>query len=270
MNQVEKLLELRQIMNDHGFDFVSGLGVFIAGLYMTKWVVGYLKHHLGTMIKSPATVSILSNALGMILLVVVFLASSIQMGANPRNVIAFLMIVSLLTIGMITIFRPLIPTLPFKVGNTVKIGDLLGKVEATSFLNTRLRTFDGKTFFVPNRKILDDIVINYHFTKTRWLKLDVTIQYDQDLAKTKRVLEAIMIEDARILPKPSPMVYVLNLAPDGVLVSGRAWVDNSVYWVTKCDLTEKIKFRFDQENLLFAYPQLEIHYSGGSQDAGSS
>jgi small conductance mechanosensitive channel len=37
----------------------------------------------------------------------------------------------------------------------------MGKVEAIRFLNTRLQTFDGKTFFVPNRKILDDIVINY-------------------------------------------------------------------------------------------------------------
>jgi small conductance mechanosensitive channel len=54
-----------------------------------------------------------------------------------------------------------LPTLPFKVGNTIKAADLMGKVEAIRFLNTRLQTFDGKTFFVPNRKILDDIVINY-------------------------------------------------------------------------------------------------------------
>lgn len=266
MNQLEKLQEFSLLMNDHGLDFVSGLLVLIAGLYSVKWVIGHVNRYLGRFINNTTTVSVLSSALAIILLVVVFLASSIQVGANPRSVMAVLMIVCLMAIGLMTLFRPLIPSLPFKVGNTVKFGDLLGKVEATSFLNTRLRTFDGKTFFVPNRKILDDIVINYHFTKTRRLKIDVTIQYDQDLAKTKRVLEAIMIEDARILPKPSPMVYVLNLAPDGVLLGGRAWVDNSVYWVTKCDMNEKIKFRFDQENILFAYPQLEIHHYGQSRN----
>jgi small-conductance mechanosensitive channel len=76
------------------------------------------------------------------------------------------------------------------------------------------------------------------------------------------VFEAIMIEDTKILAKPAPKVYVLDLTPDGVLVSAPGWVDNSVYWVTKCELTEKTKFRFDLENILFAYPQLEIHYAG--------
>ena len=90
-------------------------------------------------------------------------------------------------VGVIILFRPLIPTLPFKVGNTVRTGDLLGKIEATTILNTRMRTFDGKTFFVPNRKILDDIVINYHFTKTRRIKIDVGIRYDQDLMKAKQL-----------------------------------------------------------------------------------
>ena len=39
--------------------------------------------------------------------------------------------------------------------------DLLGKVEGTTFLNTRMRTLDGLTVFIPNRQIFNDIVINY-------------------------------------------------------------------------------------------------------------
>jgi hypothetical protein len=33
-----------------------------------------------------------------------------------------------------------------------------------------LKTSDGKTFFVPNRQIVDDIVINCHFSQTRRVK----------------------------------------------------------------------------------------------------
>ncbi len=129
--QEEKLRELGQLMNEHGFDFVSGLIVLIAGLYIIKWITGKLKYYLGKMITNNVTVSILSNITGIILLFIVLLASSIQIGANPRNVMAFLMIISLLATGLIILFRALIPDLPFRVGNTVKFGNLLGKVEAT-------------------------------------------------------------------------------------------------------------------------------------------
>ena len=58
------------------------------------------------------------------------------------------------------------------------------------------------------------------------MKIDVSIRYDQDLLKAKRVLEAVMTEDARVKTKPGPMVYVLNLASSscgsgGALLGGQ-------------------------------------------------
>ena len=38
------------------------------------------------------------------------------------------------------------------------------------------------------------------------------------------------------------------------------WVGNKDYWVTRCDLLEKVKLRFDSEGIEFAFPQLELHY----------
>jgi len=161
--------------------------------------------------------------------------------------------------GLMIFLRPFIPSLPFKVGQTIKAGNLLGKVEAITLLNTRLKTFDGKTFFVPNRQILNDIVINYHFTETRRVKIDVRIRYDQDLIKAKQVLEAVMVEDPRVKTKPGPVVYTLNLADSSVNIGGRCWVKNKDFWVARCDLIEKTKLRFDNEGIQFAFPQLDLH-----------
>jgi len=126
-------------------------------------------------------------------------------------------------------------------------------------INTRLRTFDGKTFFVPNRSIFNDIVINYHYTRTRRVKIDVGIRYDQDLIKAKQTLEAVMTEDSRVKLKPGPAVYVLYMASSSVDLGGRCWVDNKDYWVARCDLLEKAKLRFDNEGIEFAFPQLDLH-----------
>ncbi len=259
--------EMGQLMQNHGLEMIVALAILIAGLFLTKWAIKGLKNLVGRFTQKPAIISIIANSMGIFLLSVVITAAAMEIGAKPGPLITFMMILVLSAIGIIVVFRPLLPTLPFKVGNTVMIGDLLGKVEATTVLNTRLRTFDGKTFFVPNRQILDDIVINYHFTQTRRIKLDFTIRYDQDILKAKQTLEALMRADARIKIKPLPKVYVLELDSSGVRMGGRCWVDNIKYWATRCEMLEKIKLRFDHEGIQFAYPQLDVHFDrkqGGS------
>jgi small conductance mechanosensitive channel len=106
------------------------------------------------------------------------------------------------------------------VGQTIKAAGLLGKVEATTFLNTRIRTFDGKIFFVPNRIILNDVVINYHHLPTRRMKIDIPIRYDQGLIKAKQVLEAIMIAGPRVKKMPRPVVWVLDLSNGCIVLGG--------------------------------------------------
>jgi small conductance mechanosensitive channel len=112
-----------------------------------------------------------------------------------------------------------------------------------------MKTFDGKTFFVPNRQILNDIVINYHFTQTRRLKIDVNIRYDQDLLKAKRVLEAIMTEDPRVKDQARAPWCMCSTWPVTVLWNwgGAAGWTTKDYWVARCDLLEKTKLRFDSE-----------------------
>ncbi|MBT4266751.1 MAG: mechanosensitive ion channel family protein [Deltaproteobacteria bacterium] len=264
-NQFVKMQNINAIVQTHGPKLIIGLVILILGILLTKWIVKFLKNMLGKFIEKDSTVSIICNSTGIILLAFVITASGVEIGAKPGPMISFLMIVCLVAIGIIIIFRPLMPTLPFKVGNTVKAGNILGRIESTTILNTQLKTFDGKTFFVPNRQILNEVVINYHFTETRRVKINVCIRYDQDLMKAKQVFEALMTEDSRVLRKPPPVVFVLNLSPMGVELGGRCWVKNRSFWVTKCELLEKTKFRFDSAGILFAYPQLDIHhYNNGS------
>jgi small conductance mechanosensitive channel len=190
------------------------------------------------------------------------------LGLHTIVVRRILLAVILAAIGLLVILRPYIPTLPFKVGNTIMTGDLLGKVEATTMLNTRLRTFDGKTVFVPNSKILNDYLINYHFTPNRRFEIDVGIGYDQDLLKAKRVLEELIVSDPRVLGTPRPIVYVTKLTDRCVELSGRGWINNLKYWRTKCDLLEKTKLRFDKEGIKIAFPQRDIHIRNDAVEMG--
>ena len=259
----EKYKELGDLIASQGQTFVIALIILVVGLIVIKQVSKLIKHLLRRLALKPQTVSTVSNIISIILLVIVLAAALEQLGMNSLVIRRVIFLVSLAVIGIIAIFRPLIPTLPFKVGNTVKVGDLLGKIEATTLLNTRLRTFDGRTVFIPNSKIINDFVINYHFTATRRIKVDVGIGYDQDVLKAKQILETIMIEDPRVKVTPRPTVYVLNLTNSCVQLGGRCWVDNVKYWTTRCELIEKTKLRFNHEGITIAFPQLDVHHYHG-------
>jgi len=257
---MSRFQRIGELMAERGPELITSLLVLIVGLLLARWIVRILRNALLKVTDRVTLVSIICNTLLVLLLAVVVVSASLEAGLQPGPVISFLTFVCLAAVGVIILFRPLLPTLPFKVGNVVKAADLLGRIEATTILNTRLKTFDGKTFFVPNCKILDDIVINYHFTQTRRIKIDVNLRYDQDLMKAKRLLEEIMIADPRVKAKPAPVVYVLNLSRDCVELGGRCWVDNPKYWVTRCDILEKTKLGFDNAGLAFAFRQLDVHH----------
>ncbi len=259
----ERLLKLKKLAEDliaNGEQLVTGLIILLLGLFLTKWIMKYLRVNLSKWIKNAATVSVIVNSVGVLLFNTIIAATLIEIGANPANIIALLTFFTVGAIAIVAIFRPLLPTLPFKVGNVVKAAGLLGKIEATTILNTRMRTFDGKTFFVPNRTILNDVVINYHFTKTRRVKIDIVIGYDQDLVRAKQVLEMIMVGDARVLNKPSPQIYIMNFTPSGIEIGARCWVSNIKYWPTRCDLNEKVIYKFAQEKIAFSHNQMDIFH----------
>ena len=259
-SEIEKLQRVGDILSTHGRELAIALVFLIAGLYLAKYLTKYLRIGLSKVTTNLNIISIVSSSFYILFLMAVVMVATTQAGIKPQVIFRALMIVGLAGIGIITLFRPYLPTLPFEVGNTVKAGGILGKVEGTTFINTRIKTFDGLTVFIPNRQILDDVVINYHFTATRKVKVDVGIGYDQDILEAKRIMEELMITDPRVKKTPRPVVFTMAMEDSWVKLGARCWVDNPKYWLTRCDLIEKVKYRFDEENIRIAFPQLDVHH----------
>lgn len=247
------------VMTDYGLEMIEALIIIIIGLLLSKFTNRFFKYLQKKFRSKKTTIAIIGNILQVILIYLAVFGALTTMGYESVTARRLLAVIGLVVVGAIMVFRPYLPTLPFKPGDTIKVGDLFGKVEATTILNTRLRTFDGKTIFIPNRKILNDDLQNYYYTPYRRIYLNINIRYDQDLMKAKQTLEGLMIKDPRVMDKPRPVVYVLNLSHNCVEIGGRCWVPNVKYWVTRCELLEKIKLRFDTEGIAFAFPQLDIH-----------
>jgi small-conductance mechanosensitive channel len=108
----------------------------------------------------------------------------------------------------------------FRLGDRVKIGDVVGDVSEMRLQVTHLRTIMNEEVIVPNSKILDNEVVNYStLARTRGLILSTTVGIGYEAPW--RQVEAMLLEAARRTPglMPEPGAFVRQKALGDFAVS---------------------------------------------------
>ena len=257
--EVANFQEFGKLLTEYGHDIILALMILIAGLISAKLLGRLLRAILQRLSFKETVISMASNIFFIVTLLVFGTAALHRMGVENTLLFQLMGAVILAAVFLIVLLRPYIPHLPYKIGNMIKAGKFLGRVEGIDLFHTRLKTFDGKTVFIPNHNIFREPITNYHFTSTRQVRLSVGISYSSDLLKAKRILMEILALEPRVKEKPPARVFVTNLADSAVEIAAWSWVKNMDYWRTYCDLLEIIKLRFDQEGIVIAFPQRDVH-----------
>jgi small conductance mechanosensitive channel len=94
---------------------------------------------------------------------------------------------------------------------------------------------------------------------TRRMDLVIGVSYEDDLQKTKKILEDIIADRDDLLKEPAPTVAVAELADSSVNFVVRPWVKTSDYWTVRFDLIEQIKNSLDENGITIPYPQRDVH-----------
>ena len=147
----------------------------------------------------------------------VFLGLLISLGSSSAigNIIAGL---------VITYMRP------FKVGDRVKIGEMVGDVVEKTMLVTRLRTIKNEDVTIPNSAILNGSTTNYSANaKTVGLILNttVTIGYDVPWPKVHELLIGAATQVDQIKKSPKPFVLQTSLEDFYVSYQLNAYTDQA-------------------------------------------
>ena len=176
------------------------------------------------------------------------------------GILLFRIIVVIVMVGLAAfiIVKPYIPQLPFKKGDTIKVGATIGKVEKITFMHTLIRTFDAKVVFIPNHKILNDQLVNFAINPNRRVDVDFFIPYDQDVEIVKKAVSEVLAEDERILEKPAAKVVISKFTPDYRHMQARFWVPRTKAIVVRWAVNEEIDAKFVQEGIKMAPPRMEI------------
>lgn len=158
---------------------------------------------------------------------------------------------------------------PFTVGDYIieNTNSQEGTVVKIDLFYTTLSTVDNRRITIPNGNITNSSIVNVTSQDKRKLEIKVMIGYQSDLKKAKGILETLLHADPAIMSEQEMLVFVDELADDGVILGLRAWVKTEDYWPAKWRLNEEIKLTFDEENIDIPYPQLDVHIKSGLLEA---
>jgi len=154
---------------------------------------------------------------------------------------------------MLLLFRP------FKAGDVVEAGGVLGKVVEIAVFSTTIATPDNKKIIVPNGAIFGGTITNYNGYDTRRVDMVMGIGYGADMDKAMAILADLAKNDDRVLDEPETTIAVNALADSSVNIIFRPWVNAGDYWGVHNDMQKKTKEAFDAAGIEIPFPQTVVH-----------
>jgi len=116
---------------------------------------------------------------------------------------------------------------PFRVGEWVTVRDQYGKVSDITLRSTRIRTRQNTYVVIPNKHVIDEVLVNHsHHGETR-VDVPVGIAYKEDILAARQVLLEAVKGLPGVVAKPEPTVVVNGLGASSVDLFVRVWIDNA-------------------------------------------
>ena len=125
----------------------------------------------------------------------------------------------------------LIYTRPFRIGDHIRVGDVIGDIIEKNFLAVRICTPANQIITIPNSSLLSNKVVNYNlsardFNRALILQTTITLGYDLPWRRAHATLIAAALASEHILREPRPFVLQTNLGNDAVSYQLNAYTAN--------------------------------------------
>ena len=214
-----------------------------------------------------------------VLLSIAFLAIANELGGSWSQVQWLVAALSVgLGFGLQEIFANMVSGIiilferPIRVGDTVTVGEVTGRVSRIQMRATHIVDYDRKELVVPNKIFITDRLINWTLSDTvTRIVIPVGVAYGSNIDEVQSVLSNAIKNTALILHEPEPKV-VFNGFGDSAL-------DFNVH-VYVHELNERIEVRhslhkniynaLQANHIVIPFPQRDVHIhhaTSGHQDA---
>lgn len=158
---------------------------------------------------------------------------------------------------------------PFTVGDTVKLGEHLGRVTDIDSRTTVLRSLDGTSIRIPNARVADGDIVNLTRNPVRRSTLEVGVSYDTELDIATAALGIAISRVQRIAQEPPPMVMLGGFGESSIDFTIYYWHDSDIpsELAARHDLVLAVHQNLTADGITIAFPQMVVWGGIERQDA---
>lgn len=157
----------------------------------------------------------------------------------------------------------ILATHPFKAGDFIEAANTSGTVKDINFTHTILTTPDNKIIHIPNRQVVDAVIVNYSEQSKRRVDVSFGLDYSVDDKKVKEIMKAAIDNHPKILKNEDIFVKATAYKESVIEYKAMVWVNSDDYWDVYYDLLNGIKEDFDRNNIKIPHNQLDVHLYHG-------
>ena len=253
----------------YGLSGVTALIVLIAGVIASSW----LSAALSRIAERKQLDSTLSGFFSKIIRWVVLLITGLfvldEFGIETASFAVILgaagLAIGLALQGTLSNFASGVMLLmfrPFKVGDMIRASGELGKVHEVDLFSTSVNTLDNRRLILPNSKVYGDVIENLSYNPQRRADVNVGVNYDADIDRTRAVLESAVRSVPEVLNDPAPVVVLIQMGASSVDWVVRAWAKTDEFALVKEKVTRAVKVSLDEAGIGIPFPQMDVHLGG--------
>jgi small-conductance mechanosensitive channel len=151
---------------------------------------------------------------------------------------------------------------PFRIGDVLDLGGSRGVVNSIGIHSSVIRLTDGMETLIPNSELLEKNLTNltYSDRKVRFT-VSVGVAYGSDTRRVAQLLAEEADRHGLVQKAPAAQVIFKDFGDNAMIFELRYWVDVIKHDSSQIgsDLRHMIAGIFAQNNIIFAFPQRDLH-----------
>ena len=258
--------KIKSFVTTSGVNLLMGLIILIVGLFITHWIVKFIKRTKFYNKLDASLASFFINTIRLLLIILTVLTAANKLGVPLTSIITIFASAGVaISLGMQGALGNLVGGLtllifkPIKTDEFVNINGTTGMVRNIGVFYTEIRTLDNSLVSIPNSALTNTSITNYSRLGTSRIEAQFTVPLDSDIDLVFKTLIDMAKKGEYVLEDPSPWALVSKCTDTGMVVLIRAWANAENWGRVYYYLTEHGKRALDEAGIKIPYQQVDVH-----------
>jgi small conductance mechanosensitive channel len=236
-----------------GLTVLGALAVWIFGSLAIRFTINMLTRALTAKGVDTTLIKYINSAVNILLKVILIVAIFGYFGVQTTTIAGLLAGVGLavgamwggmlsnLAAGAFLVFLK-----PFKAGDFINAGEVLGTVHEIGLFVTAIDTLDNIRTYVGNSKVFGGNIQNFTVNPYRRVDLKAQLNHGVDCTQAMTLLKERLAKIPNVMTDPAPDVEILEFNLAGPVLAVRPYVHNNDYWQVYFDTNRTIREAFGE------------------------